>query len=52
MAYVTKKELIDKIKPFLSELSAVREELESAFDRVSNLLEKIEEAVEEAEDKD
>jgi len=50
MAYVTKKELIDKIKPQLEELARVKEELEAALDEFTSLLTRIEEAIEEAED--
>lgn len=48
MAYVTKKELIDKVKPLVTELSQLQEELESALERLEDLLEKIEDALEEA----
>ncbi|MCD6128555.1 hypothetical protein J7J35_02470 [Candidatus Bipolaricaulota bacterium] len=50
MAYVTKKELIDKVKPLVTDLARQREELESLLDEISSTLDKIEEAIEEAEE--
>lgn len=52
MPYVTKKELIDKIQPVLTEIAQVREEMASALERLTDLLEKVELSVEEATDTD
>jgi hypothetical protein len=50
MAYVTKKELIEKIKPILEDLGRALEELETALDEAKVNGEKTNDAIAEAEE--
>lgn len=50
MAYVSKKDLIDKVRPLAEELVRVRDELDSLLDRIGDIAEKLEDALDGAED--
>lgn len=50
MAYVTKKELIEKVKPLLEDLGRSLEELEASLDTFRETLERINDAIAEAEE--
>jgi len=50
MAYVSKKDMIEKVRPLTEELSRLRDEFDSLLDQLGVLAEKIEEALDETED--
>lgn len=50
MAYVSEKDLVDKIRPMLHELSRLREGLEALLDQVEDIGDRIDKALDEGEE--
>ena len=50
MAFVSKKDLVEKVRPLAEQLARLQDELESLLDQLGDLADDLEDALDEAED--
>ena len=50
MPYVSKKDLIEKIRPLVGELSRLRDEFDALLEQVESLADKLDEALKEGDE--
>lgn len=50
MAFVSKKDLIEKVRPLAEQLARLQDELESLLDQLGDLTDNLDDALDEAED--
>ena len=50
MAFVSKKDLIEKLQPLVERLSRLRDELDALNDEVERIVDEVEEAIDEADE--